>query len=78
MTNNQTFKMGDKYASIGFLRSDGDFELLATFNNGGEFMSDEDFYNQVTSTAQLIANNGDDDSIEILCREDAIDIVSLQ
>lgn len=73
----QVFKQGDKVASVGFLRSDGDFEVLATFNNNSEFMSDEDFFNIVETSKFHFNTAGEVDDVIALCREDAIDVAIL-
>lgn len=71
------FTHGDKVASVGFIRDDGDFELLATFNNNGEYMSDEAFYALVTKTMSAMAEQGEMDDLIVLCVECANDIVEL-
>ena len=71
------FTQGDKVASVGFVRDDGDFELLATFNNNGEYMSDEAFYALVTKTMSAIAEQGEMDDLIALSLECANDIVEL-
>ena len=65
------------YYSFGFTRADGDFELVATLNNSGKHMSDEvftDFVNHVKLAFEY-ATNG---HIEVLERQDALDIVQLE
>lgn len=62
--------------SIGFTRDDGEFELLATLNNSGDHLSDDDFgdlVNDVASTLcrRLVCQ------IEVLERNDAPDVVDL-
>jgi cAMP phosphodiesterase len=64
------------YYSFGFTRSDGDFELVATLNNSGKHMPDEvftDFVKHVKVTLELAI----DGHIEVLERQDALDIVQL-
>jgi hypothetical protein len=60
--------------SIGFTRDDGDFELLATLNNSGDHLSDDDFgelVNEVASTLcrRLVCQ------IDVLERNDAPDVI---
>lgn len=70
------FELGDQYASVGFVRSDGDFELLATFNNSSYIATDQRFYDYVTK--HVLEMRIDDESIVALNREDAIDVVMLE
>jgi len=65
-----------QYVSIGFTRSDGDFELLATLNNGANFLSDDDFAKLVKYTKVFFEEKGED-ILEVLERQDAPDIVTL-
>lgn len=71
------FKMGDRFASVGFVREDGDFELLATFNNNTEYLSDYDFYCIVTRAMRQIAKRGEITDLVALNTEYANDVVEL-
>lgn len=63
--------------SIGFTRSDGDFELLATLNNTGEHLSNDDFETLKNHIIDFIKIKSEL-SIEALHRQDAYDIVELE
>lgn len=63
--------------SIGFTRADGDFELLATLNNTGEHLSNDDFEALKNHIKDFIEVKGEL-SIEALHRQDAYDIVQIE
>ena len=73
----QLFSKGDDRASIGFFRGDGDFELLATLNNGGEQYSHETFAEIVQAVLMMLNQGSDAEDIVALHREDALDIISM-
>lgn len=61
-------------ATIGFLREDGDFAILATLNNNDEHMSPEQFQAIArTLCEQLAAATGN--AIQALHRQDAPDYI---
>jgi hypothetical protein len=74
MSKFDLFKEGDQHASVGFVRGDGDFEILATFNNSGGFTTEKCFFKRVTSFVDTL-NSGSLDEVIALAREDAPDIV---
>ena len=63
--------------SIWFFRGDGDFELLATLNNGGEFMEQAVFHALVMQTVAALNHAGEVDDVVALHRQDALDIISM-
>lgn len=69
-----------KTASIGFIRDDGDFQLLATLNNNDELMSEEGF---ITLVGKLRSFYGDSvpacmyEDVLAIERHDAPDYVTL-
>jgi len=63
-------------ASIGFVREDGDFELLATLNNSAGHLPTEVFDGLVEKTVGLFRSEGIE--VEALEREDAPDVVSIE
>lgn len=65
-----------KTASIGYMREDGDFQLLATVNNNDDIIYDEYFDGLVDHVKNIyeIHTNGLD--IKVLDRQDAPDYVS--
>lgn len=73
----QSFSKGNDRASIGFFRGDGDFELLATLNNGGEQYSPEVFEEIVQRTVETISDASNVDDIVALHREDAPDVITM-
>ncbi len=67
--------------SVGFHRDDGDFAILATFNNNDELFTDKDFETIVFGVkallrGTLLADGRADDCI-VLERQDAPDYVTL-
>lgn len=76
-TTQKTFSKGDDRASIGFFRGDGDFELLATLNNGGEQYSPEVFAEIVQLTVKKLNESSNVDDIVALHREDAPDVITM-
>jgi hypothetical protein len=71
------FSKGNDRASIGFFRGDGDFELLATLNNGGEQYSPEAFAKIVQTTVKILNEASNVDDIVALHREDAPDVITM-
>ncbi len=69
------FELGDTSASVGVIREDGVFEILATFNNGSGFASHQRFYDYV----QNFTNNlkRDMHSVVAFSRQDTPDSVFL-
>jgi hypothetical protein len=65
-----------KTVSIGTMRDDGDFAILATLNNNDGHMSDEDFA-ELTQALTLTIANYTDAQIQVLERQDAPDYVEV-
>jgi len=65
-----------KTVTIGTMRDDGDFAILATLNNNDGHMSDEDFA-ELTQALTLTIANYTDAQIQVLERQDTPDYVSL-
>ena len=74
----ELFKHGDKYATVGFWRDDGDFQVLATLNNADDLMTDGAFAEWVNSTVKqfkLLAWEVQDE-VRIYARQDAPDYLT--
>jgi hypothetical protein len=65
------------YVTIGFTREDGDFEVLATLNNGSETIPQPVFNALITHLTQIFRNEYEDGTIHPLYRQDAPDVVQL-
>jgi hypothetical protein len=66
-----------KTVSVGMMRVDGDFTILATLNNNDEYLTDYAFdamVSVVCAAFQLYAET----EITVLVRQDAPDYVSLE
>ena len=74
---NEPFSKGNDRASVGFFRGDGDFELLATLNNGGEQYSPEVFAEIVQMIVKKLNEASNVDDIVALYREDAPDVITM-
>ena len=72
------FVAGDETASVGYLREDDDFELIATFNNLGQHMESDTFYAYVLAATKALAKLMPDVDLVALNREDAPDVVTLE
>lgn len=64
--------------SIGFMRDDGDFQLLATLSNADNVMSEIDFDNEATAIAEMLQEYYPDEEITVIEREDVPDTVELE
>lgn len=62
-----------KTASIGFIREDGDVQLLATHNNSDELISPEAFMELIANTVALYQRHGY--GVMAWYREDAVDYI---
>ena len=69
-----------KTASIGFYRDDGDFQLLATFNNSDETIPEDVFETMLTTTFDWLNDTFRKDGVEIITleRQDAPDYVEIE
>jgi hypothetical protein len=65
-----------KKVSVGFVRDDGDFQLLATFNNLDNSVSDEVFDGLVDACVSVLTY-WSEENIVALERDDAPDYVEL-
>ena len=62
--------------SIGFVRNDGDVQLLATHNNVDELLSPDCFMELISNTVGLYERTGIDKNIKVWFRFDAPDYLS--
>lgn len=68
--------MIQRTVSIGFMREDGDFAILATLNNKDDHLSDEDFGELVSHVASTLCRKLMCE-VQVLEREDVPDYVNL-
>ena len=66
------------YYTIGFLRDDYDFEILATLNNGSGLLGNSTFDDLVERTLDHFQKLYQDNSIVAIPRQDAPDLVNLE
>lgn len=66
------------YYTIGFLRDDYDFEVLATLNNGGGLLGNSTFEDLVERTTDHYQKLYQDNNIVAIPRQDASDVVNLE
>jgi len=65
-----------KTASIGFIREDGDFAVLATLNNNDSHFPDAAF-RSITEVLTMMLSHSSNQGLVVLEREDAPDYVTL-
>jgi hypothetical protein len=70
----------DCTASIGYIREDGDFAVLATVNNHDGALSSAEYLKMIKYMLNMFSksDNKQGDKILVLAREDATDYVSLE
>lgn len=66
------------YYTIGFLRDDYDFEVLATLNNGGGLLGNSTFKDLVERTTDHYQKLYQDNNIVAIPRQDTSDLVNLE
>lgn len=66
-----------KTISIGFLREDGDFQLLVTFNNNDDLLPQSLFADVVCDLSHVLQNALGNERIQLLERQDSPDYVTL-
>jgi hypothetical protein len=66
-----------KTVSVGMMREDGDFTILATLNNNDEYLTDHDFMALVGEVASTLCRKLVCE-VTVLERQDAPDYVSLE
>lgn len=70
------FVLGSIYASVLRARDDGEYDLLATFNNSEGLLTDKLFYKYITEYAHMLSQTIDGDTI-VTERQDAVDILDI-
>ena len=61
--------------TVGFTREDGDFEVVATFNNSKKFLSDVHFQKFVNEFIDSFDGCSNTHALEVLVRADAPDTI---
>jgi hypothetical protein len=69
------FRDTAKTLTVGFFREDGDFEVVATFNNLGQHLSNQHFVKFVNDYIDNYDNYSSTHALEVFVREDAPDII---
>jgi hypothetical protein len=75
-TNLPEFERGSMSASILRPRDDGDYDILATFNNTESLLYDGRFYRLVLDYLDALREDLDEDLI-VTERHDAVDIIEI-
>lgn len=70
--------MKHDYYSIGFLRDDYNFEILATISNGGGNMGESDFEILLENTLKICQSIMQGVNVVALPRQDTPDLVDLE
>jgi len=70
--------MNADYYTIGFMRDDYDFEVLATLNNGGGLLGNNTFKDLVETTTDHYQKLYQDNNIVAIPRQDAPELISLE
>ena len=66
------------YYSVGFLRDDYDFEIMATISNGGGVMGNSDFDILLENTLKLCQSLAPEHNVVAIPRQDTPDLVNLE
>jgi hypothetical protein len=61
--------------TVGFFREDGDFEVVATFNNSGQHLSAVHFREFVNNYIDSFDGHSSAHALEVFVREDAPDVI---
>jgi hypothetical protein len=69
------FRDTAKTLTVGFFREDGDFEVVATFNNSGQHLSNEHFVRFVNEWIDSFDGHSSCHALEVFVREDAPDVI---
>lgn len=69
------FREAAKTLTVGFFREDGDFEVVATFNNSGQHLSNEHFVRFVNEFVDTYDGHSSTHALEVFVREDAPDVI---
>lgn len=72
------FELGDSSATIGWYRSDGDFEVLVSLNNAAGHYTDAIFYQLVTDLIEKLKSITGISDIEALDYDAAVDVLDLE
>jgi hypothetical protein len=74
----KNYEMKSEYYSIGFLRDDYDFEIMATLNNGGGVMGNSDFAILLENTLKTCQSIAVGENVVALPRQDTPDLINLE
>ena len=61
--------------TVGFFREDGDFEVVATFNNSGHHLSPVHFNKFVNDYIDSYDGHSSTHALEVFVRQDAPDVI---
>jgi hypothetical protein len=74
----KTYEMKHQYYTIGFLREDYDFEIMATISNGGGVMGNSGFDILLENTLKICQSLAPEQNVVALPRQDTPDLISLE
>jgi hypothetical protein len=74
----KTYEMKSEYYTIGFLRDDYDFEVMATLVNGVGLFGDNDFEILLENTLKFCQSVAEGEKVVALPRQDTPDLINLE
>lgn len=74
----KTYEMKHQYYTIGFLRDDYDFEVMATLNNGVGLFGGNDFEMLLENTLKFCQSVVQGEKVVVLPRQDTPDLINLE
>lgn len=73
----KNYELKHQYYTIGFLRDDYDFEVMATLNNGVGLFGDNDFEMLLENTLKFCQSVVQGEKVVALPRQDTPDLLTL-
>jgi hypothetical protein len=73
----KNYEMKHQYYTIGFLREDYDFEIMATISNGGGVMGNSGFDILLENTLKICQSLAPEQNVVALPRQDTPDLLTL-
>ena len=69
------FRDTAKTLTVGFFREDGDFEVVATFNNSGQHLSNQHFVRFVNEWIDSFDGHSSVHALEVFVRQDTPELI---
>ena len=74
----KNYEMKHQYYTIGFLREDYDFEIMATISNGGGVMGNSGFDILLENTLKICQSLAPEQNVVAIPRQDTPDLINLE